>query len=181
MVRMVNNRLPAPEHGLVELFLNHAVAEKNATPDSLRAYEVDLRQFFAHLRNRGLWDDGSTLTTLGSLTARDIRGFVSISRAVGKLSAASIERKLSTIRAFYHYFNGTGELASNPARLVSLPSKPKNNPDFLTIDEVTALMERGRRNIRATGRLWNSFTGPGCGLRRWRDSRWRMSILNEDS
>jgi integrase/recombinase XerC len=134
-------RIASPEKMIVEMFLDHVSAEKNGTTETIRAYEVDLRQFFADLRRRALWGDAGNIARLASLTPADIRKFITATRAAANLSASTIERKLSTIRAFYRYFNQIGVIDTNPARQVSLPTKPKKNPDFLTADEISALLD----------------------------------------
>ncbi len=52
-----------------------------------------------------------------------------------------MERKLSTLRAFFRRLTQTGVLPRNPGKDVDLPSKPKRLPDFLTTGEAAALME----------------------------------------
>lgn len=123
----------------IEMFIDHVMAEKNASMNTALAYTVDLRQFFEFLRAAKLWggDDNENLATIDTGAVRAFMG--SLHRR--GLSPGAMERKLSTLRAFFLYLNRIGITGDNPARGVSLPSKPKKTPDFLTPDEVTALVE----------------------------------------
>ncbi len=129
-----------PERSFIELFLDHMTVEKNASPNTLRAYAVDLRQFFAFLRETGFWGDSSTQKKLASINSTQIRKFL-VSLHKRRLAPGAIERKLSTLRSFFQSLNLRGVVKSNPAREVPAPSKPKTTPDFLTPDEVFALLD----------------------------------------
>jgi integrase/recombinase XerC len=134
------NKLKSPEKEIIGLFLDRMVVEKNSSSNTLRAYSLDLCQFFTFLRDRGLWDDTRGRDGVTSIKPADVRAFATM--VFGrKVSAGTLERKLSTLRSFFAYLQRIGMMGYNPARNIPLPSKPAITPDFLTPDEVFALVE----------------------------------------
>ena len=129
------------ETGLIDQFIDHLMAEKNASEHTERAYRIDLSQFFIFLRSKKLWPEKMGEGDLSHISAGVMRKYIQFLHAQ-KLTPASMERKLSTLRAFFTYQLQLGILEKNPAREVSLPSKPKKNPDTLTPDEVFALLDQ---------------------------------------
>ncbi len=133
----------ALEHKFITLFLDGMVSEKNSGGNTLRAYSIDLRQFFDFLRNAKLWSDYSEEKDLASIDTKVVKKFAAMLHGLS-LSPATMERKLSTLRSFFNYLNQLDVLRNNPAKNVALPKKPKSTPDFLTPDEVFALVEGPR-------------------------------------
>jgi len=129
----------ASERIFTDAFFDRLMAEKNVSTHTIRAYDIDLRQFFFFLRKKGLWSDASGVAGLEAVTPVTIRAFIS-SLYGAHLSAATLERKLSTLRAFFGHLTQLSIISGNVAREVSLPSKPKKTPDFLTYDEIVSLM-----------------------------------------
>lgn len=124
----------------VDLFFDRLLVEKNASTHTLRAYEVDLGQFITHLKSHLPESGSDKKLDLRNVCVPDIRSFI-VSLHKKGLESSSIERKLSTLRAFFAFLCQAGELESNPARDVALPAKTKKSPAWLTIDETTALLD----------------------------------------
>ncbi|MBI3541643.1 MAG: tyrosine-type recombinase/integrase, partial [Deltaproteobacteria bacterium] len=59
----------------------------------------------------------------------------------GRYQAASIVRKISSIRVFFRFLVKQGILEKSPAESLSLPKVPKKLPHFLIQDEAKALVE----------------------------------------
>ncbi|VAX17135.1 Site-specific tyrosine recombinase XerC [hydrothermal vent metagenome] len=137
-----------PENRFAEMFLDRMMAEKNASFHTIRAYRLDINQFFAFLRSVRFWSGANSEKDLARIEAKHIRKFMG-NLHLQKLSPATMERKISTLRAFFHFLVATGILKNNPAKNVALPSKPKTTPDFLTPDEVFMLVEepKGEKRI----------------------------------
>ncbi len=129
-----------PEQKYVDMFTDYMYAEKNASPHTIKAYKSDLRQFFDFLRKIKAWNGASTQPQLASLDRSHVRSFMG-SFYHQNYSPGAMERKLSALRSFFRYLVRTGVTNHNPAKDVDLPSKPRTLPDFLTADEVTALVE----------------------------------------
>ena len=98
-----------------------------------RAYGVDLGQLSEWAAGRGLEPTG--------LSHRDLRRFAAV---LGERGAAksTVARKLAAIRTFYRHLLERGEIAANPADLVSSPKKEAYLPHVLKPAEVAELLER---------------------------------------
>jgi site-specific recombinase XerD len=98
-----------------------------------RAYGADLGQLAE-------WASGHGLQP-GRLSARDLRRFAGVlsERGAGK---STVARKLAAIRTFYRLMVERGELAANPADLVSTPKRDSYLPRVLKPAEVATLLER---------------------------------------
>jgi integrase/recombinase XerC len=105
----------------VERFLVDLAGEKRCSPHTLRAYRHDLEEFLQH------WADLSTHPVdparLDTLVIRSYLASLS-----GRVSPSSIGRRLSAIRSLCRYLVRWEILDQNPARLVSMPRRPRPLP-----------------------------------------------------
>jgi integrase/recombinase XerC len=67
-----------------------------------------------------------------------------------KLKKVSINRKVSSLRAFYKYLLREGMIKSNPAQGVQTPKMEKYMPVFLSVDEVFELLNAFQGNNSAS-------------------------------
>ncbi|HET9599608.1 MAG TPA: tyrosine recombinase XerC [Anaeromyxobacteraceae bacterium] len=118
----------APE---LRRFATHLASERRASPHTSKAYLADLAQYAAYLAEVGV--------PLVPSSPAAVRGF--LARAAGGAGPAALGRKLSALRTFYRFLVREGLAASNPARGVASPRRPKKLPLVLPEDEVAALVE----------------------------------------
>jgi integrase/recombinase XerC/integrase/recombinase XerD len=98
-----------------------------------RAYGVDLSQLAKWASRHGLEP--------GALGPRELRRFAAV-LSEGGASKSTVARKLAAIRTFYATHVERGELAANPAELVSSPKRDSYLPRVLKPGEVAGLLER---------------------------------------
>jgi len=98
-----------------------------------QAYGVDLGQLANWASSHGLGP-----TELGH---RDLRRYAGVVSERGA-SKATVARKLAAVRAFYRHLLERGEVAANPAQLVSSPRREAYLPRVLKPGEVGELLER---------------------------------------
>jgi site-specific recombinase XerD len=98
-----------------------------------RAYGVDLAQLAEWASTRELHPH--------VVTHRELRHFAGVVSERGAMKS-TVARKLAAIRTFYRHLVERGELAANPAELVSSPKKDAYLPKVLKPDEVVELLER---------------------------------------
>ena len=114
-------------------FLDHLQIQVGASPETLRSYAVDLRQFFAHLEQRGLaWN---------AIDHRALRAFLLVASATR--GPASLARLLSALRSFYRHGQKGGRCSKNPAARLRSPKVSRRLPDILRPEEVAAVLEGG--------------------------------------
>jgi len=68
-----------------------------------------------------------------------------------KLKKVSINRKVSSLRAFYKYLLRKGVIKNNPTQGVQTPKMEKYMPTFLSVDEAFELIDASRDNHSASG------------------------------
>lgn len=90
------------------------------------AYVNDVAQFLDFLTD---YEGGApTRGTLAAVSIADLRALLSHLRRAG-IGAASVARKLSSIRAFYTFLEDTADLAPPPSlALIQTPKQPKRAP-----------------------------------------------------
>jgi integrase/recombinase XerC len=122
-------------HASTAAFLRHLERERNASPNTIRAYGEDLAQFTEHLR-RELGreprpEDADHLAIRGFLAELHRRG----------LAKSSSARKLAGLRTFFRYLCREGRLETNPARVLATPRRDMRIPAVLDETQVQALLD----------------------------------------
>ncbi|MFC2021382.1 tyrosine recombinase XerC [Chloroflexota bacterium] len=120
-------------------YINYLEAERNASPYTVRNYTTDLlgskniQGFFAFLNERGI----DSLDKADRKVLRDYLSYL----AEQNLVKGSIARRLSAIRSFYRFLVREEILLVNPVKETSSPKLDRRLPSFLTIEEVTRLLD----------------------------------------
>ncbi len=116
----------------LDKFITYLIAEKNASPYTIRNYRREIGQFLGFLKEEGInsWEGVDRLVLRRYLTWLQERGYVK----------ASIARKISELRSFCRYLVREGILESNPIHAISSPKVPSRLPHFLEVKEVEALL-----------------------------------------
>jgi len=117
---------------LLNDYLQMLRAERNRSAYTLRNYANDLRAYFAFLAEEAKVD-------LLATDRHTVRAYIASLMESG-IAPASIGRKVSTLRSFYRYLQQEGRVKSNPCDGVHGPKRPRRLPNFLTEEEVTALV-----------------------------------------
>ena len=113
-------------------FLRHLSEERRLAANTVSAYRRDLTQFLAAMRqSERAWPDIDTA---------DIRHWAAQASRQG-LSAKTVHRRLSAVRAFYRYWLQADRIAANPATAVSGPKTRQRLPGVLDVDQMSALLE----------------------------------------
>ena len=116
-------------------FLEYLKSELNDSPLTLDAYARDLVEFQDFVREA---DPEMEWLTVES---DDIREWIIYLLDEQGLSAASVNRKLSTLRSFYKYLRRMGWVSANPMEKVTAPKKKRPLPYFVRESEMDRLLE----------------------------------------
>jgi len=120
-------------------FIHYLSAERNASPNTSRAYLRDLEDFEIFLRSSGLCLSPTGNIEIEKVDRLAIRRYLSFLYRKNKKS--SIARKISTLRSFFKYLVREQIITFNPAKSVSTPKAEKHLPGALTVDEAFRLVE----------------------------------------
>lgn len=107
-----------------ESFLNFLQYEKRYSPNTLLAYSNDLQQFEVFFRANGTGSDIKNVSHL------DIRNWM-VSLMTDKISARSINRKVSSLKSYYKFLMRKGEVLKNPFTKIQAPKIAKRLPSFV--------------------------------------------------
>ena len=102
-------------------------------PKTRRAYGGDLGRF-------ARWCAEEHLEP-AAVSVRDLRRYAASLSRHG-LAATSLARAIASLRAFYRTLREHGDIAQNPADLLTLPKRPRALPHVLRPDELATLLDR---------------------------------------
>lgn len=119
-------------------YLETGKAEKRLSPNTIKAYRIDLQQFWVF--TGGVWAD------------QDVLGQY-IKYLNQQFAPRSVKRKLASIRAFYHEMKVKGELEENPFdRLQIRIHSPRQLPRIIPSQIVHDLLQSAYDNYRPGSR-----------------------------
>lgn len=157
-----------PKPAIVEAFLSYLLDDRHFSPYTARCYGVDLRQYTEYLgdhtgldfdeaREKGAFEQrerhpatgddevaGSVLppSVTRSMLEADttlIRGFLA-RLDEHNYSAATLARKIATLRSFYRWLEKCGHVPANPMVLIRTPRQNKRLPKAIDVDQVERLL-----------------------------------------
>jgi integrase/recombinase XerD len=125
----------------IQDFLVSLVAQQHASPNTLGAYRVDLRQLVDYLRRNQV----TAWTDVGAQMLEDFAAHL-VER---EYATASIARKLAATRSFFQYLYRSGAITADPAVSLVLPRVEKGAPQLLSQQEVARLFRQASSSTPA--------------------------------
>lgn len=118
---------------LIEKYLRYLRYERNYSPHTEISYSEDLRQFaeFVNQNHKGI--------DLREIDSDIVRLWV-VSLLELKLSARTVNRKLSALKSFYRYLLRVGEVENNPLKKIVGPKTKKPLPSFVNYSEMKKVL-----------------------------------------
>jgi integrase/recombinase XerC len=121
----------------IRSFMTYLELERHASPETVRNYASDLRQFQTFMK---VEHPGIPMLDPATVHTESIRSYLHwLNRKDEK--STSMARKLSALRSFYRYLQREGMVGLNPADAIKMPKQPKHLPRVLSKDDAAALME----------------------------------------
>ncbi|MFA4965008.1 MAG: site-specific tyrosine recombinase [Thermoleophilia bacterium] len=140
----------------VREYLEYLRYERGMSPNTLAAYGRDLDRFAAFLKGRGV--------RAGAAREADLNDY--FAGGGGDGAAASVARRMASVRSFYAYLVREGVRDDDPGARLRGPKKGQGLPRVLSVEEVEHLLAKvvaagplGQRDLAALELLY------GCGLR----------------
>jgi len=128
---------------LIDQFLDYLRLERHFSPYTARCYGADLRQYAQFLAPDLPASNGHVVQVPNSLfveaDALTLRRFLAELDKNG-YSAATMARKVATLRSFYKYLHRRGLVASNPMLMIRSPKQAKRLPKAITVEQVEQLL-----------------------------------------
>jgi integrase/recombinase XerC len=125
---------------LIEEFIQYLRYEKNYSTHTVVAYECDLTQFLEYVEHQ------FGATDLTALDSDMLRSWM-VNLLEGGMAARSVNRKLSSLKTFWHYLQRTGTVSANPFKKVVPPKTTKPLPVFLKEAEMEDLLNKDALDV----------------------------------
>jgi integrase/recombinase XerC len=146
----------------IAAFERYLEVERAYSPRTTEVYVRDVRALRSHLREKR-----GTDAPLARLSALDVRG--QLAALYGDNGAATIGRKLSSVRAFCRFLVKRGVLEGNPAAAIRGPKRKRGLPRALDVDDAFRLVEAPAITQRTSHRKLSATEDARHGLLRLRD------------
>ncbi len=124
----------------IEKFIAYLKNERKMSPNTLEAYFRDVREFITFVEERGSSEPED-------VTSTDIIAFLNSRKNMGK-SAATVNRKLASVRAFFNFLMEDGDIKSNPTSGIKSPRIEKKEIEYLSLEEIDKLISAPDDSIR---------------------------------
>ena len=127
------NSLDPASHPRLDRYLEFLLVVKGLSENSLAAYTQDLESFYAFMDEKS--------ATLEQITSESLFLYLMRLRTRG-LKSRSLARHLSSLRGFFFFLQDEGLLPDNPSEFLENPKLPKKLPDFLSVAQVTRILDQ---------------------------------------
>lgn len=124
---------------MIAFFLQYLRFQKRRSPHTIRAYSDDLTQF-----SRFQLDTNAILPE--NVGKSHIRQWIIKLKTDGQ-SATSINRKISTLRAFFDFLVREGKLEANPTRTIASLKKPKRLPVYVRENNLVEMLDNLENSV----------------------------------
>lgn len=128
---VVPSSLPAPALA----FLGWIQMQKGLADATFVAYEQDMVQFEAFLR-----EQGCSLAQPEHIEKSHVQGFAAALYRQG-MAKSSVARKLSALRSLFRYLQRHHHVAASPTQGVRNPKQETHHPGILNVDQMFALLD----------------------------------------
>ena len=139
----MNARGPGSPARLIQGFLEAIASERGASRNTVDAYRRDLDDYVGFLGERGV----APL----SASSLDVRAFLA-ARGKDGLAAASLARRLSSVRQFHKHLYVEGRRGDDPTLAIEGPRRGRPLPKVLSVAEVDRLIAVAREGLDAAPR-----------------------------
>ncbi|HDQ04516.1 MAG TPA: tyrosine recombinase XerC [Deltaproteobacteria bacterium] len=127
---------------LIREFQIYLEVERNVSPYTQKAYIADVQEFTAFLQKNGFIKKKDEVAQANAEAIRAYLGELHRRKA----KKVTVNRKVSSLRAFYKYLVRGGKMNYNPANMVQTPKTEKYMPVFLSVDETFELLDDSGEN-----------------------------------
>ncbi len=107
--------------------------EKNMSENTKKAYIRDIRNFEVFVKGRGTENLEEVANTQLLAYLMELRS--------QNMSKATLNRKLASLRAFYHYLQKIGRIEENPAEGIKSPRVEKKEIEYISVEDIDRLMK----------------------------------------
>lgn len=133
----------------VGAWLSALASERHVSPNTLRAYESDIRQFLGFMAAHT--GEAVALRHISDAALRDFRSYLSKKAMAGNM-AATRARALSSLRTFFKWMDRNGVLHNASLGLMTTPKTPHKVPRPLEAPRIFEMLD----TIKADATDWTA-------------------------
>ncbi len=122
----------------IEEFVNYLRSHRHLSQQTIKCYELDLKQFISFLQTTGK-NQTQSEQALEAVDAATITAYLKFLKA-NKYSQSSTARKLAALRTFYKFLSKLNNVYSNPAKAVHISKPERPRPKLLKDWEAQKLL-----------------------------------------
>jgi integrase/recombinase XerD len=153
---MINDMAVLTENNqAINDYLQFQELERGLSPNSLASYKRDIVEFATLFK----------ISTDYEIPPRTVNDYIVRLNNLNR-RPSSIARKISALRNFYKYLHDRELVRQNPFEFARVPKISRYHPDYLTVDEVTGILNQpdpgGRNGLRDRAMLEMLY---GTGMR----------------
>ncbi|HWQ77432.1 MAG TPA: site-specific tyrosine recombinase, partial [Anaerovoracaceae bacterium] len=126
--------------GILNDFINYLSLEKKMAQNSLEAYKRDVLEFSDLIR-------GKQNLSLNEASNTEVVAWLLKLKNDGK-SAATVNRKVASLRAFYNYLTAQRIITSNPTVNIKSPKIERKGIEYLSVTEIENLLSLPDRSLK---------------------------------
>ncbi|MDR0968799.1 MAG: tyrosine recombinase [Holosporaceae bacterium] len=110
----------------VELFVEYLKSERNASPNTVQSYVLDLSDFESFISLDGAIEEKDIVSYLSKLQEKN-------------LQTSSVKRKLSSLRQFFKFLRREELISNDPMRFIRQPKYKRPLPKIVSEETITKL------------------------------------------
>ena len=135
-------------------FLDYSLTILNKSPNSVKEYNYDIANFLKFIKHRfrlvkvdineikSVKIDDMDLDIIKRITIEDIHAFLAYLKNTFNSQPATLARKASSIRIFFHYLcNKSKRIPNNPAQDLENPKLGRRLPKYLSLEQSQKLLQ----------------------------------------
>lgn len=151
---------------MIERFIAHIRSERRFSPLSVRNYRHDVESFVAWCGER----HGVEAFEVSQIEANDVREWIIHRMDHDRISPASMNRELSSLKSFFRYLRKHKVMSTDVFRKISSLRTPHNLPNFVSEMRMEGLLDNVRQessepSFREQRRALVIAMFYGCGIR----------------
>ena len=135
-------------------FLDYSLTILNKSPNSVKEYNYDIANFLKFIKHRfrlvkvdineikSIKINDMDLDVIKRITIEDIHAFLAYLKNTFNSQPATLARKASSIRIFFHYLcNKSKRIPNNPAQDLENPKLGRRLPKYLSLEQSQKLLQ----------------------------------------
>lgn len=120
-----------------EQFLESCLAEKNIALNTFASYKRDLLDFAQYLQSQNKDEL--------ALSLHEVESYIKWMSS-NKISAKTINRKISTLKTYYNFLVSESYINHNPVLIVDLPKYTNSLPQILSTQDICLLLKEAKKD-----------------------------------